>query len=118
MVISEPRTRAVTLGVLAGTALFALAACTSAGAAARSSSTAAGSTAQGIHKIKHIVVIMQESRSFDSYLGTFPEADGIPVSKGVPAVCVADPATGGCDRPYHDTADLNRGGPHGAASAT
>jgi phospholipase C len=40
------------------------------------------------------------------------------VSNGVPAVCVPDPATGGCDRPYHDTADLNHGGPHGAASAT
>ncbi len=74
--------------------------------------------AQGIHKIKHIVVIMQENRSFDSYFGTFPGADGIPMSNGVPAVCVPDPATGGCDRPYHDTADLNHGGPHGATNAT
>jgi phospholipase C len=74
--------------------------------------------AQGIHKIKHIVVIMQENRSFDSYFGTFPGADGIPMSNGVPAVCVPDPAIGGCDRPYHDTADLNHGGPHGATNAT
>ena len=26
----------------------------------------------GIHKIKHVVVIMQENRSFDSYFGTYP----------------------------------------------
>ena len=26
----------------------------------------------GIHKIRHVVVIMQENRSFDSYFGTYP----------------------------------------------
>jgi phospholipase C len=36
---------------------------------------------QGIHKIKHIIVVMQENRSFDSYFGTFPGADGLPRSK-------------------------------------
>jgi phospholipase C len=30
---------------------------------------------RGIHKIKHVIVIMQENRSFDSYFGTFPGAD-------------------------------------------
>jgi phospholipase C len=59
-------------GALAGTALVTLAACTSASPAA-SSGTAAASMPQGIHKIRHIVVIMQENRSFDSYFGTFPE---------------------------------------------
>ena len=117
MVMSESRARAVVFGVLASTALSALAACTSASPAA-SSGTAGGSPAQGIHKIRHVVVIMQENRSFDSYFGTFPGAGGIPVRNGVPAVCVPDPAAGRCDRPYHDTADLNHGGPHGAASAT
>src|SRR5689334_842983 len=34
---------------------------------------------QGIHKIKHVVVVMQENRSFDSYFGTYPGADGIPM---------------------------------------
>ena len=34
--------------------------------------------ASGIHKIKHIIVIEQENRSFDSYFGTYPGADGIP----------------------------------------
>ena len=26
----------------------------------------------GIHKIQHVVIIMQENRSFDSYFGTYP----------------------------------------------
>jgi len=28
--------------------------------------------AHGIHKTKHVVIIMQENRSFDSYFGTYP----------------------------------------------
>jgi phospholipase C len=73
--------------------------------------------AAGLSKIQHIVIIMQENRSFDSYFGTFPGADGIPMSNGVPTVCVPDPKAGQCVAPFHDTADLNQGGPHGAASA-
>jgi len=72
----------------------------------------------GIHKIKHIVVIMQENRSFDSYFGTFPGADGIPMQNGVPTVCAPDPANGNCVKPYHDTNDKNSGGPHGQTDAT
>src|SRR6266516_2463783 len=60
--------------------------------------------ARGIHKIEHVIVIMQENRSFDHYFGTFPGADGIP-----PDVCVPDPANGGCQRPFHDPNDLNAG---------
>ncbi|MCL4562299.1 MAG: alkaline phosphatase family protein [Chloroflexi bacterium] len=71
----------------------------------------------GIHKIRHIIVIMQENRSFDSYFGTFPGADGIPMQNGVPTVCVPDPATGKCVKPYHDTSNLNQGGPHGESNA-
>ena len=74
--------------------------------------------AQGIGKIRHIVVIMQENRSFDTYFGTYPGADGIPMRAGVPSVCVPDPRTRGCDKPFYDGADLNHGGPHGQASAT
>jgi phospholipase C len=70
----------------------------------------------GIHKIQHVIVVMQENRSFDSYFGTFPGADGIPMSGGVPTVCVPNPA-GGCTVPFHDTADVNGGGPHGNANA-
>jgi phospholipase C len=66
----------------------------------------------GIHRIRHVIIIFQENRSFDSYFGTFPGADGIPMRGGVPTVCVPDPATGGCMRPYPDHADENGGGPH------
>ena len=71
----------------------------------------------GIHKIKHVIVIMQENRSFDEYFGTFPGADGIQMSDGMPTPCAPNPATGGCTRPYHDTADVDGGGPHSNANA-
>ena len=74
-------------------------------------------TGDPIHKIRHVVIIMQENRSFDTYFGTFPGADGIPMSNGVPTVCVPDPRRGGCVRPFHDTSDRNRGGPHGTSAA-
>jgi phospholipase C len=73
--------------------------------------------ASGIQKIKHIIIIMQENRSFDSYFGTYPGADGIPMANGVPTVCVPDPRTGQCVKPYHNPQDLNHGGPHGVPSA-
>jgi phospholipase C len=74
--------------------------------------------ASGIHKIQHVIVIQQENRSFDSYFGTFPGADGIPIQNGVPTVCVPMPRAQPCVRPYVDHADVNAGGPHGAANAT
>jgi phospholipase C len=76
--------------------------------------------AGGIHKIKHVVIIMQENRSFDQYFGTYHGADGIPGLAGNPGTepCVPDPKNGGCVKPFHDTADLNYGGPHGASNAT
>ena len=68
----------------------------------------------GIHKIKHVVIIMQENRSFDAYFGTYPGADGIPGLAGNPGQlpCVPDPAAGSCQKPYHDTSLTNAGGPH------
>ena len=78
----------------------------------------AASTSSGIQQIRHVVVIMQENRSFDTYFGTYPGADGIPMMGGNPAVCLPDPATGGCDPPFHSTRDLTGGGPHGQAAAT
>jgi phospholipase C len=69
-------------------------------------------------KIKHIIVIMQENRSFDTYFGTYPGADGIPMQNGVPTVCSNDPQTNQCIKPYHNPEDVNSGGPHAAASAT
>jgi len=110
---------------LAGTAALAaglLAACTSpahpGSTAKRVTGGVTGSylVPPGIHKIRHVVVIMQENRSFDSYFGTYPGADGIPMTNGVPTACVPNPK-GPCVRPYHDTADINGGGPHGEANA-
>jgi len=68
--------------------------------------------ATGIHKIRHVVVIMQENRSFDSYFGTYPGADGIPQG-----VCLPDPAAPRCVRPFHDRQDRGLGGPHSASNA-
>jgi phospholipase C len=73
--------------------------------------------ANGIHKIRHVVVIMQENRSFDSYFGAFPGANGIPSRDGTPSVCAPDPKTGNCVKPYHDSADVNGGGAHNQQSA-
>ena len=75
-------------------------------------------TATGIHKIRHFVVVMQENRSFDSYFGTFPGADGIPARDGRFAVCLPDRRGGACQRPYHDAREVNGGGPHDAAPAS
>jgi phospholipase C len=65
--------------------------------------------------IKHVIIIMQENRSFDSYFGTFPGADGIR-----PGTCIPlDPAqpTGGCVAPFHDQHQYNAGGPHTPGNA-
>jgi len=77
----------------------------------------ARSSVGGIHTIQHVIVIMQENRSFDTYFGTFPGADGIPMRNGVPTSCVADPKTGRCVPPFVDHADVNGGGPHDQPSA-
>ncbi|MGH3506143.1 MAG: alkaline phosphatase family protein [Nocardioidaceae bacterium] len=66
----------------------------------------------GASKIKHVVFVMQENRSFDHYFGTFPGADGIPMRNGRPSVCLPNPATGACNRPHHDSTDSHHGGPH------
>src|SRR5689334_17663991 len=60
-----------------------------------------------IHKIKHVIVIMQENRSFDSYFGAFPGADGIPAG-----VCLPDPRNGGCAKPWANHHDRNADDPH------
>jgi phospholipase C len=66
----------------------------------------------GIQNIQHVIIIMQENRSFDEYFGTYPGADGIPNG-----VCVPDPRDGRCVAPYHDTNDRNSGALHLNASA-
>jgi len=70
--------------------------------------------ATGIHKIKHVVIIMQENHSFDNYFGTYPGANGIPGLAGHPGrvPCIPDPNAGHCDTPYHDPQLTPDGGPH------
>ena len=97
-------------------AVLAIVALSTAGITACGSSS--GASATGIHKISHVIVIMQENRSFDSYFGTYPGADGIPMSGAIPQVCSPEPVTGTCAKPYPDHADVNGGGPHGQVNAT
>ncbi len=101
--------RRVLLGRASALALASLALALWLGAAVR----AAAAVPEGIHKIQHVIVIMQENRSFDSYFGTYPGANGIPAG-----VCVPDPVNGGCVAPFHDASGLNNGGPHGASNFT
>jgi phospholipase C len=70
------------------------------------------SAASGIHKIQHVIIIMQENRSFDHYFGTFPGADGLPRKHGRFTVCSPDPVARRCVRPFHDRRKVNLGGPH------
>jgi len=81
-------------------------------AAALAGCTPPNKALHGIHKIRHIIVIMQENRSFDSFFGTYPGADGLPARNGHFTVCVPDPRTEGCDRPYHDPSLVNGGAVH------
>ncbi len=78
----------------------------------RSAGPTSAAKKAGITKLSHIVFITQENRSFDSYFGTYPGADGF---SNAPAalLCVPDPKKKNCQRPYHDTANSNAGGPHG-----
>ena len=70
----------------------------------------------GYEKIKHIIVIMQENRSFDHYFGTFPGADGIAMKDGVPTVCLPSSRSMACIAPYHTNTDIFGGGQHGTAN--
>ena len=120
-------TASITAGVAAAGLLTAMLAGAPSGNARRVPNPCTKSTMNSlpcelsqIHKIKHVVIIMQENRSFDSYFGTYPGADGIPGLAGHPGKvpCVPDPQHGGCVKPYHDGLDINSGGPHFALSAT
>ncbi len=85
--------------------------------AACSQQQAQPSPGNGIHKIQHIVVVMQENRSFDEYYGMYPGVDGLPRQNGQFTVCAPD-AQGSCIKPFHDPTDANSGGPHGQVDAT
>jgi phospholipase C len=66
----------------------------------------------GIEKIDHVIIIIQENRSFDHYFGTYPGADGIPMKNGKPTACLPNPWGSQCARPYHSSSQYQDGGPH------
>jgi len=62
----------------------------------------------GIHKIKHVIIVMQENRSFDTYFGTFPGGGRDPHEERHAGRVRTQSGEGGwrgggCTRPYHDT---------------
>ena len=57
----------------------------------------------GLEKIKHVIWIIQENRSFDTYFGTYPGADGPPSSTCIPVL----PGSKQCVKPFH----LSKGQP-------
>jgi phospholipase C len=61
--------------------------------------------------IQHVIIVMQENRSFDEYFGTFPGAEGPPAGTCIPNT-PAEPIKGGCTKPFHNPATVNAGGPH------
>ena len=88
--LTTPRRRgAVWAGVVVGVALAVAVGIVVHGRGGPGGGTAARPA--GIHLIRHVVVVMQENRSFDSYFGTYPGADGIPMRHGRPSVCMPDP---------------------------
>jgi phospholipase C len=65
-----------------------------------------------IPQLQHIIIIMQENRSFDSYFGTYPGANGIPMRNGRPTICNPDPKTHECVYSFHLHRLITNGGPH------
>ena len=82
------------------------------------SASPAPDASAAVAAIKHVVMIMQENRSFDHYFGMFPGANGFTLdANGNPTNCNPDPhLDGGCVPVYHDPNDVNAGGGHGAAN--
>jgi phospholipase C len=81
-------------------------------AASPSPSLPAAPIQQARVRLKHLIFIVQENRSFDHYFGTFPGAEGFPRRQGRIDVCIPDPSLGRCVRPYHTSSQLQDGGPH------
>src|SRR3954453_522500 len=67
---------------------------------------------RGIDNINHFVFVIQENRSFDSYFGTFPGANGIPRNADGSFSVGVKHGAGKCCAPYHDSGVYDRGGPH------
>jgi phospholipase C len=79
------------------------------GVALPSSPARAGLEPTGLSKLKHLIFIIQENRSFDNYFGTYPGAAGFPS----PLPCLPSmwyPSQ--CFPPFADHSDSNAGGPY------
>src|SRR5580765_7623339 len=61
------------------------------------------SAAEGLAKVNHIIVVMQENHSFDNYFGVLAYAPGSPYH--APASPAAPPPGGGCDPDDHRCVD-------------
>ncbi len=109
--VGRARHRSMAAALFLGASLFLLTGPVEATAQAHATGQR-GATPLGIHKIRHVIVIMQENRSFDSYFGTFPGADGITMTNGRPSVCIPDLRRSSCVSPFLDVTDVNGGGPH------
>ena len=117
--MSQPhvRRRSPALSAVVILALVVVAACTSVTPDPTPTPAQDPALALAQQKLKHLIFINQENRSFDHYFGTFPGADGIPMKNGVPTVCAPDPNSGECAKPYHDRTVLDAGGPHSQQDA-
>jgi phospholipase C len=70
--------------------------------------TTVGPVAGAPLPIKHIVIIMQENRSFDEYFGTYPNVNGVPSNVRL----ATSPGGNQYVEPYLETNPNPRGGPH------
>jgi phospholipase C len=95
--LSARPVRIVALGMLV---IALLAACSSAPERVTGGPSGTYLVPSGIHKIKHVIIVMQENRSFDSYFGTYPAtgAPRHPRHRPLPAACARRSARppGGC----------------------
>jgi phospholipase C len=60
------------------------------------------SATQKFSKIRHVVWIIQENRTFDNYFGTYPGADGLPPTTCLPVL----PGSKQCVKPFHMRPDM------------
>jgi len=72
--------------------------------------------ASTIPQVQHVVIIMQENRSFDHYFGTFPGANGLPSPAPCLPLYLTNPSAG-CLSPFHDVHDTQAGAAHFAPEA-
>lgn len=90
---------------LAGYALLAFTLASASSGGARSPGEIEANT-----PIEHLVVLMQQNRTFDHYFGTYPGGDGLPSGVCIP-FSVLKPQTEECTEPYYlgddQSADLS-----------